>query len=220
MLNRRQRLALSAVALFLVMAATSQCSNSAPTVPASAPAASSKLIGGDMTPVVSVRELMANMIDPISDNIFDAVRWNSDAKGYHEYRPTTDEDWAKIRIGAVTIAEGIYLLKVPRPFAPPGDVNNSTGPNPPELSPTQIKAKVDQDPVLWEAKIQAVRNVALATLEAVKNKDVDAIFQASTDLDDACESCHIQYWYPGDAHFVDDFKASRSYQVAPGGQKK
>ena len=33
----------------------------------------------------------------------------------------------------MTLAEGIYLLKIPRPFAPPGDENNSTGPEPSEL---------------------------------------------------------------------------------------
>ena len=36
------------------------------------------------------------------------------------FRPS---DWEKIRIGAVTLAEGVYLLKIPRPFAPPGTVS-------------------------------------------------------------------------------------------------
>ena len=211
MRTRRGNLAISAVALCVVIAATTQCSNQpkptpAPETPAAAPA-----LLGDMTPVVSVRELMSGMIDPIADNIFDSVRWNSDSTGFHETKPTTDEDWEKVRIGAVTIVEGIYLLKVPRPITPEGDLNNSTGPNPPELSPTQIKAKIDKDPVLWNAKIQALRNVGLETLEAVKKKDVEALFQASTDLDEACESCHLQYWYPGDKGSVDQFNKSRAY---------
>jgi len=42
-----------------------------------------------------------------------------------EKAPKTDEDWEKVRIGAVTLAEGVYLLKVPRPFAPPGDENTA-----------------------------------------------------------------------------------------------
>jgi cytochrome c556 len=151
-----------------------------------------------MTPVVSVKELMANMIDPVSDNIFDAVWWEVTPKGVVEHRPRTDEDWDKIKTGAVTLAEGIYLLKIPRQFTPSGDVNNSLGPHPPELSPTQIKEKLDKDPVLWEAKIEALRNVALEVLDVVKKKDVDGIFAASGDLDEACEACHLEYWYPGD----------------------
>ena len=174
------------------------------------------VIGREMTPVVSVKELMANMIDPIADNIFDAVWWDTTGKGVVEHRPSTDEDWDKIKTGAVTLAEGIFLLKVPRPFAPVGDVNNSLGPNPPELSPAQIKEKIDKDPVLWIAKIQALRNTSLEILEVVKKKDVDALWQASGDLDQACEACHLEYWYPGDKATVLADKKARARFEKPG----
>ena len=150
--------------------------------------------------------MMKYMIDPVSDNIFDAVWWDSTAKGVVEHRPRTEEDWEKVRIGAVTIVEGIELLKVPRLLAPAGDVNNSVGPNPPELSPTEIKAKIDRDPVLWIAKIQALRNAALEVVEIAKKKDTSALFSASADLDEACEACHLEYWYPGDAAAVREWK--------------
>src|SRR3989337_2728162 len=183
--------------VLLLAALASHCAQA----PASPPAPA---LWGDMKALVSVKELMADMIDPISDNIFDAVGWEITNKGIVETRPRTDDDWAKVKIGAVTLAEGIYLLKVPRPWAPPGDVNNSTGPNPPELSPTQIQAMVDKDPVLWNAKIEALRNVALEVLEIVKRKDVDELFAAGDDLDKACEGCHLEYWYPGDRKAVEE----------------
>jgi len=157
---------------------------------------------GPMKPVVSVKELMANMIDPVADNIFDAVWWDSTAKGVVEHKPTTDEDWDKVKTGAITLAEGIELLKMPRLFAPAGDVNNSLGPNPPELSPVQFKAKIDKDPVLWIAKIQALRNVSLEVLDVVKKRDAKALWDAGADLDNACEACHLEYWYPGDLKAV------------------
>src|SRR5262249_13033732 len=138
------------------------------------------------------------MIDPASDFIFDAVKIETTRKGTIERKPTTDADWEKIRVGAVTLAEGVYLLKVPRPFTPPGDENASTGPDASELSPAQIKAKLEKDPVLWNAKIEALRNVGLEVMDIVKRKDANALWDASYDLDQACESCHMQYWYPGD----------------------
>lgn len=170
---------------------------------------------GDMKPVVSVKELMRDMLDPIADNIFNAVGTVVTDKGTVDTMPKTDEDWDKIRIGAVTLAEGAYLLKVPRPFAPPGDLNNSTGPNPVELSPDQITAKVTKDPVEWNARIEALRNVALEVMDIVKKRDANALWDASEDLDTACESCHRSYWYPGeDAAFyqrlrqrMDEFRA-------------
>ena len=151
-----------------------------------------------MKPVVSVKELMRDMLDPASDYIFDAVKIETTKKGSVERVPKTDEDWNRVRIGATTLAEGVYLLKIPRPFAPPGDNNNSTGPDATELSPAQIKEKLDKDPVLWNAKIEALRNVGLEVLDIVKRKDTKEMWEASYNLDQACESCHIQYWYPGD----------------------
>jgi len=219
MLSLGGRLIAVAGVLFLGAVAVSDCSNPAPERPASAPSVSAGTappLLAEITPVVSVKELMAHMLDPIADNIFDAVWWDSTAKGVVEHRPRTEEDWEKVRIGAVTIVEGIELLKVPRLLAPAGDVNNSVGPNPPELSPTEIKAKIDRDPVLWIAKIQALRNVGLEVLEVVKKKDVDALWQAGGDLDDACEACHLEYWYPGDKPTVLAEKKARARFEKPG----
>ena len=158
---------------------------------------------GDMKPVVSVKELMQYMIDPASDYVFDAVKTlvRPDGKVV-EVMPKTDEDWEKLRIGAVTMAEGVYLLKIQRPFAPAGDVNNSVGPDATELSPTEIMAKVEKDPVEWNARIEALRNVGLQVLDIVKRKDTKELWDASENLDVACEQCHSHYWYPKeDAQF-------------------
>jgi len=182
--------------LLIASLVLSGCSSPKPTsVPPAAPAPT---LWGDMKPVVSVKELMRDMIDPLADNIFDAVKVETTRSGTVEHLPKTDADWEKIRVGAVTLAEGIYLLKVPRPFAPPGDENNSQGADASELSPAQIRAKLEADPVLWNAKIEALRNVGLEVLEIVKNRKADELWEAGDNLDQACESCHLQYWYPGD----------------------
>ena len=172
------------------------CSSPQQATPA-APPPSTQPLWGDMKSVVSVKELMRDLLDPLADNIFDAVgeEWSHDRRV--ERSPKTDADWDKIRMGAVAMAEGAYLLKVPRPFAPAGDNNNSTGPEPMELSPAQIAAKREKDPVLWDAKIEALRNVGLQVLEIVKRKDVTELWDAAENLDEACENCHLEYWYPG-----------------------
>jgi hypothetical protein len=189
----RSRLVVCAGWLFLT-AMTFGCTSSKAT-PAPAPAPE---LWGTLKPVVSVKELMRDMLDPIADNIFDSVSIVTDSKGTVETTPRTEEDWEKIRIGAVTLAEGVYLLKVPRPFAPAGDLNNSTGPDAVELAPAQITAKVQGDPVEWNARIEALRNVGLEVLDIVKRKDAKELWDACENLDIACESCHRSYWYPGE----------------------
>jgi hypothetical protein len=159
---------------------------------------SSKQLWGEMKPVVSVKELMRDLIDPVADNIFDAVAIIDDHRGTHERHPATDEDWDKIRVGATAMAEASYLLKVRRPFAPVGDLNNSIGANAVELSPDQITAKVQKDPVEWNARIEALRNVGLEVLDIVKRKNANELWDAAENLDIACENCHRSYWYPGE----------------------
>ena len=184
-------------ASFVLAATFAACSSSAP-APASSPAPNAGVLWGDLTPVVSVKELMKYMIDPVADNIFNAVGTTVSKHGVVDITPKTDEDWDKIRVGAISLAEGAYLLKVRRPFTPPGDQNNSAGPDAVELSPAQITAKVERDPVEWNARIEALRNVALEVLDVVKRKDVNELWDAGENLDKACEACHRSYWYPGE----------------------
>jgi len=141
---------------------------------------------------------MKYMIDPVADNIFNAVSSTMTKRGIVEVEPKTDADWEKIRVGAVSLAEAASLLQIRRPVAPAGDEHSSTGPDAVELSPAQIAAKVERDPVEWTARIQAMRNVALEALEVVKRKDVAELWDLGENLDNACEACHRSYWYPGE----------------------
>jgi cytochrome c556 len=192
--NRSQFLVVSC-AVVLLATGSYACSSAKPSTPAAPPQAAA--LWGDMKPVVSVKEIMKYMIDPASDHIFDSVSTVIDPKGrVVEKEPKTDEDWEKLRIGAVTIAEGIYLLKVQRPFTPPGDENHSSGPDATELTPAQITAKVTKDPIEWNARIEALRNVCLEVLEIAKTKNAKELWDATENLDQACEACHRSYWYP------------------------
>lgn len=197
-------------AAFLAIALMAACGTPQTTAPKTGdaaekglPAPSAQNLYADMKPVVSVKELMYDLLDPLADNLFDAVSTVNTGKGSVETTPTTEEDWDKIRIGATAMVEGAYLLRIKRPFAPQGDLNNSTGPEPMELSPTQIQEKVDKDPVLWIAKIEALRNVGLQALDVVKRRDVKALWDVSNDLDEACENCHLEYWYPSQKALLD-----------------
>jgi len=205
------------------------CSNSTPAPPPpSSDQPKPQALWGDMKPLVSVKELMKYMIDPVSDNIFDAVGTIVTKDGVVDRVPKTDEDWDKVQTGAVSLAEGIYLLKVPRPFTPPGDRNNSIGPDAVELSPEQITAKVEADPVEWNARIETLRNASLNVLEIVKKRDSSQMWEAGELLDQACEACHRSYWYPGEnAEFykklrnrLDDFTKQRSNSKAEAPQHK
>lgn len=174
----------------------------APAPPQSTSAPQAAGLWGDVKPVVSVKELMKYMIDPLADNIFNAVSSTVTKHGTVDVEPRTEEDWNKIRTGAIALAEGADLLKIRRPFASPEDENHATGPDSGpdavELSPAEIAKKVERDPVEWNARIEALRNVALEALDVVKRKDVKELWDVGENLDNACEACHRSYWYPGE----------------------
>jgi len=219
----------AAFAGLVVLSATIAGCSSPGSTPATAkstdpPPQAAAMLWGDLKPIVSVKELMKYMIDPIADNLFDAVGTTVTRKGTVNIEPKTEEDWDKVRTGAVSLMEGIYLLKIKRPFTPPGDENDSAGPNPVELTPAQITAKVERDPVEWNARIEALRNVALEAFDVAKRKDVQELWDVGENLDKACEACHRSYWYPGeDAQFYQKLERRlKEYrdQSAPGAAAK
>ena len=103
---------LIAAALVYAVALTASCTSSS-SKPAPAPPAAASAGRTEMKAVVSVKELMRYTIDPISDNIFDAVTDDATKKGVVETVPKTDEDWEKVQIGAVSLAEAIDSPQAP-----------------------------------------------------------------------------------------------------------
>lgn len=180
------------------------------------PAAEAATVASDLKPIFSVKELMENIIDPQADFIFDAVAVDVGPQGAVETKPTSDDDWLKVQHATVLLAESTNLLKMPRPVAPAGDKNELSGPGQPELSPEQIQAKLDQDRRLWDSHVDQLRDELLKVLEIVKARDSDKLFEAGSDIDRACEACHLEYWYPGDKAAVIRDRDSRVYGVPAG----
>ena len=172
--------------------------------PAPAPA-SSTTPAPTLTPVLTVKELMEHIIDPTADWIFDAAVIDVTDKGVKTTVPTTDEDWLRVERGALLLAEASNLLKMPRAMAPPGTAG-ATPLNPgepaPELSPAEIEARVNANRDLWNTHADELRTVALASLTVVRERNVDRLFQMGSDIDKACENCHLEFWYPGDKEAV------------------
>lgn len=204
-----RRLVGGAALVFATSLLFQQCSRPAQEAgpaPAAAPAPT------DMRAIVSVRELMQTIIDPLADNIFDAVGTDVTEKGVVDHRPTTDEDWAKVMQGAVALAEGTNLLKLHPRLAAPADYTfdpKERGPGAPELAPAEIQKKIEADLNLWNKHADDLRTEALKVIEMVKAKDADKLFAAGSDIDKACENCHLEYWYPGDRKAVLEDAAKR-----------
>jgi len=198
MIDRRSARVCWALAVTALLLA--QCSSQ----PAPAPASNANARAA-LTPVLSVKELMEHIIDPTADWLFDAAVVDVTASGTTTSVPKTDEEWLRVERGAMLLAEASNLLKMPRAMAPPGTAGSlpvTSGEPAPELTPAEIEAKVNANRDLWNTHADELRTVALASLAIVKARNVDGLFQIGSDIDKACENCHLEFWYPGDKEAV------------------
>src|SRR5262249_40132206 len=65
------------------------------------------------TTTATVKDIMLHLVDPAGDMIWEAVATTVDLKGVHQVTPTTDDDWMKVRTGAITLVEASNLLMIP-----------------------------------------------------------------------------------------------------------
>ena len=118
-------------------------------------------------PVASVSELMSTMIDPAADVVWDAVGTVITNDGVEHWEPETDDEWAVVLGGAMTLTESANLLMI-------GD-----------------RAR-DQE--TWMRMSQAMVAAGQLAVEAAENQDVDAIYGVGEAVYNACDSCHTLYW--------------------------
>jgi hypothetical protein len=163
---------------------------------AATPAAPS--LDSSLSPTLSVRELMEHIVDPTADWIFDAAVIDISHKGVTETAPLTDEDWLKVERGGWLLAESSNLLKIPRRVVPVEDEGKPHQPGDPELSPAQIQAKIEKDRARWDKYADGLKIAALDAVRIAKTRNIEALFKAGDVVDQACEACHLEYWYPGD----------------------
>jgi len=150
-----------------------------------------------ITRVGTVKEIMEGIVDPSADVLWESVATNITAAGVEEKAPKTDEEWAVVQHSALMLAEAANLLKMRgREIARPGDANTKSGPDAPELTPAEIQEKVNRDWNLWITHANRLQEKAVEAWRIANARDVNGIIEVGDALDKACESCHLEYWYP------------------------
>lgn len=159
---------------------------------ATAPAAAA------MPPFVTehtIKDLMLNVIDNNADVVWLSVTTVASDKGLVETRPTSDEEWTKVRQAAIALAESANLLMIPRRTARPGEKSIVPGV---ELEPEEMDALINKDRPAFYEHAKALYNAAMLAANAAEKKDADKIFEVGETIELACENCHKTYWYPNE----------------------
>jgi hypothetical protein len=114
-------------------------------------------------PVATVDQVMDAIVIPSSQAVFDSVVY---VNGELRQSPTTDDEWFRLRMHAIAVAEAGNLLLMPP------------------------RAKGDAD---WAGLSNAMTAAAMRVEQAADAKNVDLMLQTGSELYVACTNCHEKY---------------------------
>jgi hypothetical protein len=154
--------------------------------------------GDGLEAVVTIQDIMENLVDSSADGLWASVSSTTTASGTEDQQPRTEEDWKAVRGYAISLAEVPNLLLTPgrRVAEVGGKLEDAHVKG--ILGPQEIARKIAADRPAFIERARALRLAAKKALAAIYARNVAQLFEAGTALDDACESCHVKYWYPND----------------------
>lgn len=115
---------------------------------------------------LTMQELMALVLEPASDILWDSGGWVLDSAGYEELYPTTDDGWAYMRAQAAIIIETGNSLALPA-------------------------RREDND--AWLIYSQGLSEAGRRAMAAAEAQDEEEFFQAGAQLYSVCTACHQAY---------------------------
>jgi hypothetical protein len=142
----------------------------------------------------TIKDIMDSMVDPGADFIWESVATVISAKGTEEKAPHTDEEWKEVRRRAVMLLEATNLLQIPgRQVAKPHEKSQNPGI---ELEPEKIEELINKDRAAWIKYAHGLHDATMEAFKAIEEKDSEKLLDVGNQIDEACEKCHLQYWYP------------------------
>jgi len=126
---------------------------------------------------LNIQQLMALVLEPAADVLWDSGGWILDASGYEELYPTTDEGWEFVRSQAAVIVETGNMLALP--------------------------ARAEDNDA-WMIYSQGLSEAGLRAMAAAEAQDNEEYFQAGAQLYSVCTACHQAYNPDINNRFVSD----------------
>jgi hypothetical protein len=147
-------------------------------------------------PTATIQDIMESVVDPAADFMWESVATISNEKGVEDRQPRTDAEWAAVRNNGITLMEATNLLIIEgRMVVAPGKVvadSQLEGISTAE----EIQKAIDSNRAAFIELAHGLHDTAAQALAAVEKRDVEAFLVATEKIDEACENCHVTYWYP------------------------
>lgn len=145
-------------------------------------------------PTATIQELMQSVVDPNVDPIWESIQTVATAAGVEEKHPKTDEDWAVLKSHAIALREVSNLILMDGRKVAASNTSTVAA----ELSPDEIQKLIVTNRSAFVKNAHDLHEAVTQAIVAIDAKDVAALEATGGAIDEACEKCHMQFWYPGD----------------------
>lgn len=180
-------------ALLLALAACGGCQ---PTVAVSRPTLAVSKPAVPFRPSSSIQDIMVSIVDPAADALWEAVSTESTLAGTVEHQPRSEQEWAAVRQHAVTLVEASNLLLIEDRAVTHGEKKVEDAHVPGILLGPEIQRVIDASRPRFAERAHQLHDAASQALAAIDARDPVRLLAAGASIDQACERCHMTYWYP------------------------
>ena len=116
---------------------------------------------------LNMTDFMNKILEPSADGLWRSAGWVLDeVDGYYELYPTDDEGWQQVENHAAMVVEAGNAMLLPGRAMPEGE---------------------------WTTYTEAMSTVGLTAMQAARDQDKEAVFQAGAQLYSVCTACHQAY---------------------------
>ncbi len=145
----------------------------------------------------NVHELMKKVIAVQAQVIWDVGNQAQNDEGNPDPSKLKPADWGKVvsaagqvKQAAQSLAQADHVMAA----APGQKIEGEGGPG--AFGAKQVQTTIDANPKAFQAFARALTVSMDQIGAAAQAKDAAKLFNASGGLDQICESCHLQFWYP------------------------
>lgn len=150
-----------------------------------------------MRPSAGIQDIMKYMIDPAADFIWASTSITFTDTGMKQEQPETDAEWDAVTRQALILAEAANLIQMEgRHVVKAGGVLEDEG-TPGNLTAAEAEQAIKDNRAAFNAYALALHDAGMALVQATKDRDAQALVEQGDTLDEVCESCHLEFWYPG-----------------------
>jgi hypothetical protein len=152
----------------------------------------------DPAPAPNLHELMKDVVAVQTQLIWDIGNNAQDEKGNPDPSKLKAAHWSqaasaagKVKVAAQTLARAAHVMA-----AAAGQKIEGEDATPGAFGAKQVQKAIDANPKVFQAFAQQLSLSMDEILAAARVKDAARLFGVSDRLDQECEGCHTQFWYP------------------------